>query len=82
MPWVLEIVGNPWAKARRELGLPPVKTPVLPVNLLAWALGKKQETCQPLVQPQLNSWLIEYSQPLKPYQASSCKTKHANVSEG
>lgn len=71
MPVLFEILGNPWAQARKELGLPPVTSALPGANALSWMIGRKRESCKPVVQTLLNSWLIEYPRSLAPHQVSN-----------
>lgn len=72
-PLAIELIGSPWLKARRDLGLPRVHSQCPLVNAVAWLRRQAAASCTPVVETALTSWLLEYPRPLPPHQVrSSC----------
>jgi hypothetical protein len=71
-PLVIEIIGSPWIRSRRNLGLPRVISQCGLVNAVAWVRRQAVASCTPVVETALTSWLLEYPRPLPPHQVSVC----------
>lgn len=67
-PLAIELIGSPWLKARRDLGLPRVHSQCPLVNAVAWLRRQAAASCTPVVETALTSWLLEYPRPLPPHQ--------------
>ncbi|KAF6252756.1 hypothetical protein COO60DRAFT_503070 [Scenedesmus sp. NREL 46B-D3] len=67
-PLAIELIGSPWLRARKILGLPRVHSQCALVNAVAWMRRQASASCTPVVETALTSWLLEYPRPLPPHQ--------------